>query len=445
MKHRLSMINILLIITALFFTGSTHADQAGKAASSQQDKPLPTNGFELELARLNQSINTLQKRSIDRPNSWLPRENLSIALLNRGRLTGNVEDYVAAQIALQSAFDISGELAGPTLTRASLNYSMHRLPEVEVDLTRAEAGMLPSQETLRTIAGLRGDVLLHSGRYVDAKAMYEQTEEKYPNSSTAINLAFFNIALAEFDQAESWFKIAEDRVVGRSAYLRAWLKLQLGILDLEQGQWKQAYHHYDKARSLFPGHWLIEEHIAEIEALLGYARKAEKKYRDLIERTDSPVLMTALADILQDRDNASDSDEAAALTLRAKEKLEQTMVVAPELMSGHALDFFLQSDEVELALTLALEDYRLRPGGTAAISLAQAYALTDQPSEALSLIEKVLATPYRSAELHATAATLYGLLGQDKKTNEQESKAIALHPMAIDDIEWLLARLSAKS
>ncbi len=426
MNKRLFIVSTMLIFVGMSFTVSVKAE-----------------GYNTEITRLNQLVVGLQRTAFDQPDSWIHQERLAKVLLDRARLTGKVQDYVEAQTVINHAFELTDGTGGPVLTRAAINFSMHRLPDVEADLVAAESAILVDRKTVLHINELRADVLFNSGQYGKAKVLYDLIESAERSATSAARLAFYHASIADFITAESWLARAQERTPKSAFQLRSWLELQQGILDLERSQLLDALKHYEQALVLFPDHWLVEEHIAEIEVLLGNMTSAAGKYRNLIERTGSPIFMEALAGILRSSDDLKDKDEALLWMVRANNEFKKTMEFAPELISGHALDYFLQADNKLLALSLAQENYRLRPAGKATIALAQALALHGKLSEAIILLKEVLATPYRSAELHATAHVLYSAMGQIEEASLQKSLALGLSPVAINDVKWLNSKLES--
>ncbi|MFK7858022.1 MAG: tetratricopeptide repeat protein [Granulosicoccus sp.] len=391
--------------------------------------------------RLNQVLNVRTSVAAQKPDSWIHAEQLARAYLNRAKLSGEFSDYVASQKILKKTFELSGERAGPVLTRAMLNFSIHRLPDVEADLVAAESALLVDELTVQTISGIRGDVLLYTGHYSQAKDLYDQLESSDPNVTTATRLAHYHTNTGNHAAAERWLKKAEQRVKGRSSYLRAWLKLQLGILSLERGRLDDALSYYEKGSAIFPGFWLIEEHIAEIDALQGRDRKAEADYRNLIERTGSPLFMVALADILQARPEIDDQLESAMWRERADNRYGLMIEKMPELISGHALGHFLESGDGKQALQLAKHNYQLRPGGEAALLLVQAHAALGQLTQANTLLVSLLHSPYRSADLYATASVLYRHHGDAEKADEYDTLAFAVNPLSSSGLDWLRDKL----
>jgi len=396
-----------------------------------------TNLYEQELARIDRQLGTHKAVADQRPDSWLQLEQVAQLTIERARLTGDFNDYVAAQNALSKAFTLAGEHSGPVLTRAKLNFSIHQLPAVEADLIKAESALLVDAPTLRTIEGLRADVLFYTAQYIPAKSNYDRLESSYPSVISSTRLAHYYATVGEYVKAEDWLQTAEKRVTGSSAHLRSWLKLQLGILDLERGRLDDALNHYQQGLAIFPGYWLLEEHIAEIDVLQGRDQTAEDKYRDLIQRTGSPLFMSELANILAARTAKSDHDESLRWHKEAVAVYTAMMNEMPALMSGHALEYFLYTGDVKRAVQLAQYNFQLRPGGPAALRLVQAYAADGQSLQAENLLESVLKSPFRSAELYATAGVLYRARGDLHAAEKYNALAGAINPTAVKDINWL--------
>lgn len=429
--RRFADVSLQTVVIVFFLLVGSMLSNPGVSALVNKDDQTH---YGQELARIDQSLNAKIDVSSARPESWLHLEQVAKAYIDRARLTGEYEDYVASISVLKQAFALAGERGGPVLTRASLNFTMHRLPAVEADLVAAESALLVDTPTSMAIRGLRADVSFYTAKYTQAKTSYDMLESSYPSVTSATRLAHYYAHVGKYIEAERWFEKAEQRVTGPSAHLRAWLKLQLGILDLERGRLNDALGHYQDGLDLFPGFWLLEEHVAEIEVMQGRDEIAEDKYRDLIRRTGSPVFMSALADILATRSNKGDMSEARRWLEKASNIYEARAHNSPELISGHALEHFLNMGDAERALRLAEFNYQLRPGGQAALQLVQAQVAVGQVSEASELLKSLLSSPYRSADLFATACAIYRINGDAQRADEYETLARVINPMAIDKL-----------
>lgn len=389
------------------------------------------------LAELDRRVAATEAIVSQRPDSWIHRENAANAYLKRAHLTGDFKDFYASEELLEGAFSLIDGKGGPSLSRARLNYSLHKLPAVQTDLATAEAALLLDDSTLETIQGIRADVHFYSGRYDLAFEQFVQLETNTPSVRSATRLAHFYAHTGDYETAEDWIDKAANRVSGESPHLRSWLHLQLGILDLSRGRWNEALDHYQAGLKLFPGYWLIEEHIAEIYALQGRYDEAESSYRELIDRTQSPFLMSALADVLRSGSNNAKHEEAEALLDKVNHIYRDVMTRIPELIAGHALEFYLHSGDLALSKTLAHNNYALRPNSESGLRLIQTYMAVGELNKAEALLEEVVRTPYRSAELHATAAVLFRTLGHDKRADQQTILAQGINPAALSDLEWL--------
>ena len=395
-----------------------------------------TSAYEKMLARIDTQLNAKKSFVATRPDSVLHLTSVAEVYFERARLSGEFNDYADALDTLEQVFEMPDRGNGPVLLRARLNYSLHRLPSIESDLQTAESALLVNKPTVAMIEGIRADVMLQQGRYADARRAFTELDNSNPDSTSAIRIAQANVYIGDYEEAEHWFGLAQAQAPHRSAHLRSWLALQQGILDFEQGRLDEALVHYQHALNLFPGYWLVEEHIAEIDALQGRTDIAERAYRDLIKRTDSPQFMIALADILI-QGTEQEKNEANRLLEEANRVYTTMAEKIPEAIAGHALEYFLHQGNPKQSLQLAMDNYQLRAGGPPAVLLAQAHAVNGHLSEASTILDKLLKSPFRSADLHATAGVVYRALGFDDRADHQEQLAVAMNPGSVADSDWL--------
>lgn len=402
----------------------------------------PSQGYMQTIDGIERQIRSLSSLAAKQPGSWVRLEQLAQVQLHRAKLTGRTEDFVQTQRTLQRAFSLAGDGAGPFLSRAEFNFAIHRFSEVEVDLKSAESALLIEAGAQSKIDSLRADVALYQSRYHRARESYEQLEQRNPSAATATRLADYHVQTGKYEQAEHWFQIAETRAVGESALFRAWIHLQYGILDLERGRLNDAKVHYEHALAIFPGYWLVQEHIAEIDALQGRTAIAEQQYRKLIDETNSPYFMVALAEVLLDRVEPVAKEEAEFWRKAAQSTIDSALAYLPEMSMGHAVEHLLQSGEPERVLPMAQQNYQSRPGSEAAMLLLQAQAVNGELAEAIQLLKQTLNTPYRSAQLFATASVLFSAVGEIQQANEYKAAALHINPNSIEAVSWLQKQLT---
>ena len=388
-----------------------------------------TTGYQKKLNQIEINLTTMQANARARGDSWVHLERLAAVYLERAQLTGNFNDYVAAHDAIDQAFELAESGAGPFLTSSRLNFTTHRLPQALEDLTALENAILIDEQTKQHVKGMRADIHLQQGEYATAHELYRDLEDEQQSVESAVRLAFYFAAKGRKETADTWLETASARAEMADAHIRGWLKLQHGILDLHRGNLDEARAHYEEGLAIFPDYWLIEEHIAEIDALQGNVHIAEKSYRDLIERTNSPLFMIALSEILDSRPTSDEQEEAAGWIKKAENAYKTQLDQLPEVVAGHALDFFIDTAEPEFTVLLAERNYSLRPNGEAAVQLIQSYLNSGEIEKAKPILDRTLQSGYSSADLHKAASDLYEEFSYFKKANHHHAIAVAMNPL----------------
>jgi len=317
-------------------------------------------GYEEELADVSASVRWFDERSNAELTSSLAQSRAAGAHLERARLTGDYADYEAAERLVERGFAAAPEGAGPFMDRAGLSFTLHRFDRVEADLAAAEKALLLDDPGRAAIVGSRADLDLQQGRI--AEAIRGMTEALALHSSPQ---GWSRLARAYWldgnrERAADCYAKALSIDHGRRESSRAWVHLQLGLMALDAGDVEGALVEYRKADTRFPGWWLIEEHIAEALALQGRTADAERRYRDLIRRTDNPEFMDALAKIERGRGQRRER-EAGVWVARAERIYRDRLQRFPEATWGHALRHYLDLGDVKTALELAEKNWRLRP------------------------------------------------------------------------------------
>ena len=409
--------NIVFIVLALVL------------AACWQKYEVWSSAYEVSISQLDEEIASLSERAKEMPNSWLAHELVALKYLARARLSADYQDYSQAEAFLEQSLDISG-VGGAHMTMAQLYFSLHRLEESAAHLVTAESAIVIPDPQKAAILGLKADIAFYQGKYQEALEGYQAALSLDRNSSHLFRLARYSWSTGDFNTAESYLDEAEQAISYADPQLKAFLHLHKGLLDLDRGRYAEALAHYQTADAAFDGWWLIEEHIAEIYVLEGKLAEAEEIYTRIIAETAHPEFMEALAEI-------SSGTLAADLLEQARASYERDLEQFPEASYGHALAYYLSINDGERALELAQANHTLRPYGAAKIMLAQAYVLTAQLSEAQTLIEEALNSPWRSAELHASAALIFEVLGDVDRARLERSKALDINPDAVDDVSWL--------
>ncbi len=403
------------------------------------DAPLSSVPYEFEegevtlgeaLDRVQTQIEAARERAESNPTTWRPLAERAGYELRKARLVGGQDAYAAAERSLSEAFVLAPEGSGPWLALARLEFTLHRLAQAEVAIETASHAILIDDPTRADIEGLRGDIALQRGQMDDAWSAFVLAETLHPTSDSAARLALWFRRVGDLERADAHYEIASSRYHGVDAYPRAWFELQRGLLDLDRGAYDAALTHYLEANRRLSGFFLVEEHVAEVLALLGKRGQAYGVYLDLVARTGSPEFMDAIAGLYDPEDgDASRRDWIEA----AEAAHEEAMEASPESGLGHAIAHFLEYGPAPRALELAVVDHALRPNPAAKRRLALACLRVGAPLTARVWIEEALAGAWRSFELHETAAGVYRVLGDEETEAAQWGRACAFAPLRCDE------------
>lgn len=383
--------------------------------------------YRTALAQANYHLSGVNQRTATMPGDWLMHNISARAWLARARLSGAYGDFASADAAIGRAFEVADAGTGPHLTGAVLAFAMHRLPQAETYLDAVEAyAVPPDRDEQAEVTAMRGDIAFYRGDYAGALRAYDAADRLAPGTSD-FRRAVYHGLTGRPDLAEDYLGRTERALQAPTRHARAKLELQRGILDLERGRLDEALAHFRKADRVFPGYWLIEEHIAEVTTLKGNLVAAERLYRDIVARTGHPEFMDALAGIAAQR---GDSATRTRWTERANRAWRTRLVQFPEAAFGHAIDHCIDKGDLRCALLLAERNHRARPYGEAKVKWAQALLGNGRVVEARTLIEAALASPWRTADLHRTAADVYLKLELGGLAAEQDRLARAINPLA---------------
>ena len=411
------------------------ASPAARRASPPAADAGGASSTAVALAEIDARIASLRRIVARRNDDWLDLEFIAQAYINRARLSADWDDYQHADETLQEAFRIAPPGAGPVLTRANFNYTMHRFQQVEPDLRAVEHWVLVNEGQRNAVASLRADVAFHSGRYDEARRGYDALLAVTRSVSMLVALAQLDWKTGDFDAADRLLDEAERMAATGEAGTRAFVSLVRGLMNLDRGRWDVALAHYRQGLTFRPGYYLLEEHVAEVLALQGHADEATTMYRDLVARTHDPEFMDALAELLAARGERAEADRLLA---EARANYDRRLRIFPEAIAGHALAHFLRHDPAR-AVQIAEINRAARPGGEAQVLLAQAYLRVHRDADARTVIDSVLSTAWNTAELHATAAIVFDRQGPGARAEQERRRATAINPHANEALDWLRA------
>jgi len=401
-----------------------HAAAAGAAVP---DAPAPAR-YADELAALEATIGEAHNEVQRYPNSWAPREQLALLHLRRARLSGDYENYSAARALIDEAQGLAGNPTAVCASRAQLEFAVHRLAQAAAAVALCEQRFGLSADAQQDLSGMAAEIALYRGRYDEALRRLRSDLAAVETIAGLARLSRYQAKTGHRVEALALLDRAERSYFGDSQQLRAWLQLQRAVIELDTGRWENARAYLLAAERQLSGWWLIEEHLAEVQALLDETEAARGLYRGIVQRTGLPEYLDAWATL---EFGAGNQAQAGVLRAKAAGLFEERLARWPEAAAGHALGHFLKSgSDPRRAVALAEANARSRPYGDAQVQLAQAYLLAGRRREARAVVDAALQSPWDTAELHWTAAQVYAAVGEGAAAAVQRRLALELNPRA---------------
>lgn len=392
--------------------------------------PAPTKQHADELARIDQEIAATSRRAEAHPHGWLVLDRLAGLHLGRARLSGELDDYAKAEAALERAFTVAGEDAGPHLTRIALNFTLHRLDRVAADLKHVEKYAIKTPAERRALREL-GAPSSRSSRAA-TRTPARASRRRWPPSP------------GMWPTAPAWACALEDRRLRRREE-----SLRPGPRRADRRRARglaapSARAHGPRARPSRRGPGPLPRRRRAALRLLA-ARRAHRRgsltlkddrrrpralRRRRRRHTNNPEFMDAVAGIHR---AAGRTEAAAPLIARADAIYAEAQLLRfPEAAYGHALTLPRVRRRPEADRHARRADHRTRPNAEAKISLARAYLQAGRKDDARKAIDKALATPWNTADLHAVAAEVLTATGDAVAASEQRRLALAINPAVLD-------------
>ncbi len=386
---------------------------------------------------IDERLELAQERVARSSDQWAYQEGVAINSLIRAQLTGSANDFGTASNAIAEAMQLAPGGAGPAMTDAVINLSLHRYPAARRDLDIIARYPVPLTDgEAAEIKAIQGDIAFYNGDYTGARAVYEQAELLDGGAQTLFRLATWYKYNGQFDEAIALYQRGAANKAQRTPQMLAVYLLQIGALELQRGNWDLAQRYFARADAVFPGYWLAEAHLAQMLAVANKTAQAEKLYLAILAKTENPDVMMALATLYQ---HTGDSRKASAWSRRAGAILNDRVKMLPQAYYDHALDYAILEEDAPRALMLARQNYRARAYGDSIIGLARAYMMNNQPQRAVALLKKVGRSGWISTEQHLALAHAYEQLGETRLAQSEQRAALKLNPKALDPNIGMLA------
>ena len=177
------------------------------------------------------------------------------------------------------------------------------------------------------------------------------------NSGSSLTKANYALLNNNLDEANKSYKQLLVNYNDTDPYKYVWLQLQQGIAFLRYGQLKPAQMLFQNAHKRFPKYYLVAEHLAETELLLGHYKKAQILYRQVSQQTNNPEFYAQLAKVEKHLNNQISSRIAQK---KAQTGFDTLVDQFPSSTGDHAIEFYRDNNQHKRALALAISNFKNR-------------------------------------------------------------------------------------
>src|SRR5215213_1202937 len=377
--------------------------------------------FDIELERIDQGIAELEDNALQLPIDRVKITKLAYLQYQHASLTGNLDELSVADTTLDHAIEHLGRDGDLYFLKANIHFKVHRLADVERDLNA-------STDLFQSPPGraLKADLDFQQGRYDAARTAYEKLIDEERTWDTLARLAYFNFKMGDFDEADRLYDEAVDELTAKEMRHYAWVELQRGVVDLTQGNYEKAREHYQRAERAYSGHWMVQEHVAELLGAEGRNDEAETMYRHVIERVPRPDFQQALGELYI---SMGRSAEATEWLKRAESAFLESAQRGEVHYYHHLADLYADVFENGAeAVKWAQKDLELRRNFSTLAAMAWAYYRAGEFSKALETMNESLASGVKDARLFYQAGMIHKSFSPNGKADSYLQMAAAINP-----------------
>lgn len=355
--------------------------------------------YEIELARIDADIAALAADAFGPPLDSERATRYVYRLYQRASLTGDLDELEAAGAAVVRLIGKVRHAGDLYFLKANLDFKFHRLADVRRDLEEGE-GLSESPEG----RALRADLDFQEGRYAEAEAGYERLIREERTWDGFARLAHMRGRMGDADEADRLYQAAADELTAKEMRHYSWVELQRGLLDLTRGRYEDARAHYARAGRAYSGHWVVEEHLAELLGAEGEFDAAASLYEKVCARVPRPEFYQALGELYE---HMGRPERAGPWLERAHAAFVASAARGQVHYYHHLADFYadVREDGAE-AVRWARKDLELRRNFSTLAALAWALYRDGRFDEALGVIDEALSSGAKDAHLFHRAGMI---------------------------------------
>jgi tetratricopeptide (TPR) repeat protein len=205
-----------------------------------------------------------------------------------------------------------------------------------------------------------------------------------------------------------------------------WVELQRGVVDLTRGEYEKTREHYRRAERAYSGHWMVDEHRAELLGAEGKSDEAAALYKSVIARVPRPDFQQALGELyLTMGKNADANDCLASAEAAFLESAGRGEVHYYHHLADLYADVFENGAE---AVKWAQKDLDLRRNFSTLAAMAWALYRAGEFAKALEMMNESLASGVKDARLFYQAGMIHKAFSPNGKADSYLQMAAAMNP-----------------
>ncbi len=356
---------------------------------------------------------------------------LANAYILEGRQSGNYNYYDKA--ALQTVDKIlvtSPEEYEALLLKSLLQLSQHHFSDALLTAKKAQT-INPNNSF---VYGLLTDAYVEMGDYTSAVDAADKMITARPDLRSYSRISYLREIFGDYPGAVSAMKMAVD--AGTPAEENTeWCRVQLARLYENMGEKDKALYNYQLSLAARPSY---APALGGMATIMNYENKSDSAVYYLNAARDNSNdihIESALAVAL---DKAGMKEKSAALNKKVIDEMTRNSS-AEEESAGHYSDkelayAYLQSGDMDKALTHALAEYNRRPENIDVNeTLAWVYYKRNDFANAKKYIDKALVTKSKNPGLLSKSALIYYASGEVKQAREMATTALQNKPLVSGD------------
>jgi tetratricopeptide (TPR) repeat protein len=346
----------------------------------------------------------------------------------RGRLTGDVGDYLRAENALDRSLAIAPAEMAARVLHARLRQTMH---DFTAAMTETEAILKADPSQMQALATL-GDAKLELGDISGAEAAFATLEATVPGPAVTARLSRVAFLRGDTAAAGSLAKRAFDEAMaaGQTGSGLGWYAYVAGTVATAAGTPAVALAWFDKALVAWPDSYLALAGKARAQAALGKTDAAIASYRAAIAVAPQPDSLTFLGDLYALGGKAKLADDQYATV----EAIAHLAAINQQVYNRQIVLFSVNHNrDLAAALTLATQELAVRKDIYGYDAYAWALLANGQASDADAAMQHALALGTRDALLWYHAGIIASAVGDTARARTFLQEAVSL-PGALDPL-----------